>query len=381
MSKLVKALGFIYILCLTFNQANAMTVRAEASPLLMPGIIETGVPFTVDIYMNNNDTIYGIPNEHGYRIGMSLPFSFFSPDGSIHNVEHINAGGYPARNVEFLNGFSDFWNIFFTAFLWSYDGSLPDSLDFVGIASPGINGGWPFNLGELLYIQFHFQINETGMFCIDSIEGRAPEYDWLFDDPSPSFNGPYCWAAINPDHKAIIFPDLMPAIYAHTYDSVFANIDIYILGGAHSVLDINTSTVIVNESVIPVSFEYLPADSIGEALRIKILTREFLPSYLPAWDTSMQYYSVKGQFTDGTDFSIYNWFKLVGHRSGDANKDGNIDIFDISFMISYLYLGGSAPNPENIGDIDGDCYINVFDITYLINYLYNEGAPPLHGCE
>ena len=95
----------------------------------------------------------------------------------------------------------------------------------------------------------------------------------------------------------------------------------------------------------------------------------------------MQYYSVTGEFTDGSVFSTYNWFELIGHRSGDANGDGNIDIFDVSYLISYLYLGGLSPNPDVIGDTNGDCTINLFDITYLINYLYNEGPPPLHGCQ
>jgi len=381
MSKLAKTLSISFLLCLLFHQADAITVRAEASPLLMPGIIEAGTPFTVDIYMNNNDTIYGIPNEHGYRGVASMPFSFFSPDGSIQNVEHINAGGYPARNVEFQNGFSDFWGMFFSAFLWSYDGSLPDSLAIVGIAAPGVIGGWPFDLGELLYIQFHFQINEIGVFCIDSIDGRSPAYDWIFDDPAPSFNGPYCWAAINPDYETNISPDVMSAIYAFTYDSVFANVDIHISGNTQSVYDIDPSTVAVNDSLTPSSFEYLAVDSAGEALRINILTRELLPAYLPAWDTSMQYYSVSGQFTDGTEFITYNWFQLIGHRSGDTNQDGFVDIFDIFFMINYLYLGGASPYPEIISEVNGDCAINIFDITYLVDYLYKDGPPPQNGCE
>jgi hypothetical protein len=81
---------------------------------------------------------------------------------------------------------------------WSYDGSLPDSLNFTGAGFS--DSGWPFDLGELLYYRFAFQIDQTGFFCIDSIDGRNSTYDWLLDSPSPAFGpeGPYCWQVVNP---------------------------------------------------------------------------------------------------------------------------------------------------------------------------------------
>ncbi|MFH2036837.1 MAG: dockerin type I domain-containing protein, partial [Candidatus Zixiibacteriota bacterium] len=54
---------------------------------------------------------------------------------------------------------------------------------------------WLAGLGEQLYIQFAFQINETGTFCVDSADFPGTTYDWLFDFPMP-FNGPYCWEVV-----------------------------------------------------------------------------------------------------------------------------------------------------------------------------------------
>jgi hypothetical protein len=62
-------------------------------------------------------------------------------------------------------------------------------------------------------------------------------------------------------------------------------------------------------------------------------------------------------------------------QRGDANIDGLINIFDITYLIQYLYLGGPPPDPYT-GNVNGIDPINIFDITYLIDYLYREGPPP-----
>jgi hypothetical protein len=182
----------IFALIVLSGPANAMTVRAEASPELLPGLIEVGQPFIIEIYMNNNDTVWGENPVNGYRLSYSMPFSFYSSNGSISNITHIDVGGIgPTGNIEVLNNFETFWGMLWFPSYWSYDGTLPDSLNFTGIGSQAT--GWPYNLGELPYFRFHFQGDEEGTFCIDSIGGRTGSYDWLLYPPSPSFNGPYCW--------------------------------------------------------------------------------------------------------------------------------------------------------------------------------------------
>lgn len=65
---------------------------------------------------------------------------------------------------------------------------------------------------------------------------------------------------------------------------------------------------------------------------------------------------------------------------GDSNNDGIINIFDISFIISYLYLSGPAPEHMSAADPNADCVINLFDATYIQVFLYQEGPDPLVGC-
>ncbi|MFH2037199.1 MAG: M20/M25/M40 family metallo-hydrolase [Candidatus Zixiibacteriota bacterium] len=66
--------------------------------------------------------------------------------------------------------------------------------------------------------------------------------------------------------------------------------------------------------------------------------------------------------------------------NGDANNDGGINLLDITFIISYLYKGGSQPPILNQADANGNCNINILDITYLISYLYKGGPEPIDGC-
>lgn len=60
---------------------------------------------------------------------------------------------------------------------------------------------------------------------------------------------------------------------------------------------------------------------------------------------------------------------------GDVDVSGNVDIGDISAIISYLYLNGPAPTPPAAGEIDGISPIDIADLTRLIDYLYISFLP------
>jgi len=70
---------------------------------------------------------------------------------------------------------------------------------------------------------------------------------------------------------------------------------------------------------------------------------------------------------------VIGWGESTEPICGDADDNGIIDILDITFIMSYLYQGGPAPNPIEIGDVNSDGSINMLDITYVIAYLYDSG--------
>ncbi len=61
---------------------------------------------------------------------------------------------------------------------------------------------------------------------------------------------------------------------------------------------------------------------------------------------------------------------------GDVNDDGNLNIFDVTYLIGFLYGGGPQPEPIEHGDVNSDSVINIFDITYYISFLYKNGPEP-----
>jgi hypothetical protein len=61
---------------------------------------------------------------------------------------------------------------------------------------------------------------------------------------------------------------------------------------------------------------------------------------------------------------------------GDIDGNGQTDMLDILYLISYLYKGGPAPDPPEGGDVDDDDACNMLDILYLISYLHKGGPEP-----
>ncbi|MFH2034972.1 MAG: dockerin type I domain-containing protein [Candidatus Zixiibacteriota bacterium] len=61
---------------------------------------------------------------------------------------------------------------------------------------------------------------------------------------------------------------------------------------------------------------------------------------------------------------------------GDANRNGTVNILDITYMISYLYKGGPEPVCSDEADANNNGTVNILDITFLISYLYKQGPSP-----
>jgi len=74
---------------------------------------------------------------------------------------------------------------------------------------------------------------------------------------------------------------------------------------------------------------------------------------------------------------ILNGYVIVAtNLRGDANNSGDYNIFDITYLINFLYLDGQEPVSLFAADANADSTINIFDATYLISFLYLEGPPP-----
>lgn len=77
-------------------------------------------------------------------------------------------------------------------------------------------------------------------------------------------------------------------------------------------------------------------------------------------------------------------FAVPQYLHGDANRDGKKSVSDVVFLINYLFKGGPAPDPVDLGDVNF-CNTNppvlpgqptVADVVYLVNYLFKGGHAP-----
>jgi hypothetical protein len=63
---------------------------------------------------------------------------------------------------------------------------------------------------------------------------------------------------------------------------------------------------------------------------------------------------------------------------GDVDNDGAMNVADVTYLISFLYLGGPAPPVMANADPNGDCCIDYRDVLYLIEFLFLNGPAPVN---
>jgi hypothetical protein len=75
---------------------------------------------------------------------------------------------------------------------------------------------------------------------------------------------------------------------------------------------------------------------------------------------------------------LYDVLYQEGYFRGDVNKDRNLSLADIVYLISYLMKSGAEPYefPDQ-GDVNNDDSVSVSDIVYLISFLFKQGSAPI----
>jgi len=78
--------------------------------------------------------------------------------------------------------------------------------------------------------------------------------------------------------------------------------------------------------------------------------------------------------------SLVLTFLLLGQQlyafCGDADGSGSIDVSDAVYILTYIFFGGSPPDPIYDGDADNNGFLDISDVVYLVTYIFAGGPEP-----
>ncbi len=186
------------LLTLFVGQAFGMDFRADITG---PGaVMDAGelkiLPNTLcslNVYSTNNDTIINDPTHPQWANRTTWSSAFqFTGNIAVQWQEALPTFNYTWSDAVTTGKFASasfigYWDIIKGVYTEDRDGNLPDNFDFSSIAS---GAGYPPNLGEQKILWWGFQTaNTSGQLCIEQLPPGIidPTFDWLFDDPQPTF--------------------------------------------------------------------------------------------------------------------------------------------------------------------------------------------------
>ncbi len=74
-----------------------------------------------------------------------------------------------------------------------------------------------------------------------------------------------------------------------------------------------------------------------------------------------------------------NVFSLLPSSPGCGDIDGlagPINILDLTYLVDFMFRGGSAPADLNLADLTNDGNVNILDLTFMIDFIFRGGPPP-----
>lgn len=180
-----------------------------------------------------------------------------------------------------------------------------------------------------------------------------------------------------------MFPSRMYTAMTHEIEKHYAAFTIKNFPNKHSVVDVDTNSIKINGDIIPSTFSlhYPDLNPCDQYIRAEFSIKEFLLGYGQMWDTTYANFEVTGRYLDSTEFVIEGEVTIIGHRSGDLNRDGQSNVQDLAVLIDFIFRGGSLPDIEGVAEVNGSCgTVNIADLTYFVNYLFRSGPAPFHDC-
>ncbi len=180
-----------------------------------------------------------------------------------------------------------------------------------------------------------------------------------------------------------VFPARMYVIMKNEIEKHYGALTIKNFHNEFTAADIDTNSIRINGDIVSSTFSlhYPELNPCDQYIRAEFSIKEFLLGYGQMWDTTYANFEVTGRYLDSTEFAVEGEVTIIGHRSGDLNRDGQSNVQDLAVLIDFIFRGGSLPDIEGVADVNGTCgTVNITDVTYFVNYLFRSGPAPFHDC-
>jgi hypothetical protein len=132
-----------------------------------------------------------------------------------------------------------------------------------------------------------------------------------------------------------------------------------------------TSFTVTASGVPPLSYQWLKD---GVALQGKTTATLTIPSASVNDEGVYACRVTDGRGTCATAVSESAVLSVVSLR-GDVNRDCQVDVQDVFYLLNYLFAGGPAPMGDP--DVNGDEVLDIADVFYLINWIFAGGPAPV----
>ena len=78
-----------------------------------------------------------------------------------------------------------------------------------------------------------------------------------------------------------------------------------------------------------------------------------------------------------TDTTFGYQAEVLPSVRGDVNKDNKKNLTDIIYLVNYVFKGGPAPDPVDLGNVNCSSGApNLTDIIYMVNYVFKGAKAP-----
>jgi hypothetical protein len=178
---------------------------------------------------------------------------------------------------------------------------------------------------------------------------------------------------------AVLEPDTLLALAAFAIAGTHDSATVYVgnFEDGYDAFEVQGSSLTIDDyDVVEGYQDATHPDLSGPVLKVTFNATELMELFGPAWGTTERSLKVSGSFYDGDCFAAYADYTMVGHRVGDADGNGVVNVSDAVYLLEYVFAGGPAPLFTELGDVDCDGQVNVSDIVYLVKYVFGRGEAP-----